>query len=68
MIQVVNYGENRGDFTYIDDTVEGVIRVLDRPSCQTATGKALLPIVAPATSVEDKMRGFVARYRDYFKI
>jgi UDP-glucuronate 4-epimerase len=27
-----NYGKHRRDFTYIDDIVEGVIRVLDKPS------------------------------------
>ncbi len=30
--QVFNYGKHRRDFTYIDDIVEGVIRVLDKPS------------------------------------
>ena len=29
-IQVFNYGQHRRDFTYIDDIVEGVMRVLDR--------------------------------------
>jgi UDP-glucuronate 4-epimerase len=29
-IDVYNYGKHRRDFTYIDDIVEGVIRVLDR--------------------------------------
>jgi UDP-glucuronate 4-epimerase len=31
-IQVFNYGKHRRDFTYIDDIVEGVIRVLDKPA------------------------------------
>lgn len=31
-IQVFNYGKHRRDFTYIDDIVEGVVRVLDRPA------------------------------------
>lgn len=31
-IEVFNYGRHRRDFTYIDDIVEGVIRVLDRPA------------------------------------
>ena len=35
-IQVFNYGKHRRDFTYIDDIVEGIIRVLDSP----ATGNA----------------------------
>ena len=31
-IQVFNFGKHRRDFTYIDDIVEGVIRVLDKPA------------------------------------
>jgi UDP-glucuronate 4-epimerase len=50
-IQVFNYGKHRRDFTYIDDIVEGVIRVLDRPapgnplwqSAQPDPGTSLAP-------------------------
>ncbi|MBM3453794.1 MAG: NAD-dependent epimerase [Bacteroidetes bacterium] len=31
-IQVFNFGKHRRDFTYVDDIVEGIIRVLDRPA------------------------------------
>jgi len=31
-IPVFNYGKHRRDFTYIDDVVEGVVRVLGRPA------------------------------------
>ena len=31
-IQVFNYGKHRRDFTYVDDIVEGVIRIIDRPA------------------------------------
>jgi UDP-glucuronate 4-epimerase len=31
-IQIYNYGKHRRDFTYIDDIVEGIVRVLDRPA------------------------------------
>lgn len=31
-IQVFNYGRHRRDFTYVDDIVEGLIRVLDQPA------------------------------------
>ena len=31
-IQIYNYGKHRRDFTYIDDIVEGIIRILDRPA------------------------------------
>ena len=31
-IKLFNYGNHRRDFTYIDDVVEGLIRVLDKPA------------------------------------
>jgi len=31
-ITVFNYGKHRRDFTYIDDIVEGITRVIDRPA------------------------------------
>jgi UDP-glucuronate 4-epimerase len=31
-IQVFNHGDMQRDFTYIDDIVEGTLRVLDKPS------------------------------------
>ncbi len=31
-IDVFNYGKHRRDFTYIDDIVDGVVRVLDKPA------------------------------------
>ena len=31
-IDVFNYGNHRRDFTYIDDIVEGIIRVIDQPA------------------------------------
>jgi len=31
-IKVFNYGKHTRDFTYIDDIVEGVVRVLDKPA------------------------------------
>jgi UDP-glucuronate 4-epimerase len=35
-IEVFNHGRMQRDFTYIDDIVEGVIRVLDRPAAPDA--------------------------------
>ncbi|MBF0620607.1 MAG: NAD-dependent epimerase [Magnetococcales bacterium] len=32
-IDVYNYGRHRRDFTYIDDVIEGTVRVLDRVAC-----------------------------------
>ena len=38
-IKVFNHGRMRRDFTYVDDIVEGVVRVLDRPpGAHPATG------------------------------
>tara|TARA_B100001287_G_scaffold62031_1_gene50114 strand:+ start:14838 stop:15848 length:1011 start_codon:yes stop_codon:yes gene_type:complete len=31
-IKVYNYGKHRRDFTFIDDIVEGILRVLDKPA------------------------------------
>lgn len=31
-IDVFNYGDHRRDFTYIDDIVEGIVRVIDQPA------------------------------------
>ena len=31
-VRVFNYGKHRRDFTYIDDIVEGIVRVLDKPA------------------------------------
>ena len=31
-IDVFNHGKHRRDFTYIDDIVEGIVRVLDKPA------------------------------------
>ena len=42
-IQVFNYGKHRRDFTYIDDIVEGVIRVLDTPAKPNMTWSGLDP-------------------------
>ena len=42
-IPVFNYGKHRRDFTYIDDIVEGVIRVLDCPAPPNPTWNGAQP-------------------------
>ena len=42
-IQVFNFGRHRRDFTYIDDIVEGVIRVIDRPATSSHNWNASRP-------------------------
>jgi UDP-glucuronate 4-epimerase len=39
-IQVFNHGTMRRDFTYVDDIVEGVVRVLERPPVPAAADAA----------------------------
>lgn len=47
-IDVFNYGNHRRDFTYIDDIVEGVIRVIDKPAQANANWTGANP--DPGTS------------------
>ena len=47
-IDVFNHGRHRRDFTYVDDIVEGVVRVIDRPASANAEWSAESP--DPATS------------------
>jgi UDP-glucuronate 4-epimerase len=47
-IQVFNYGKHRRDFTYVDDIVEGVIRVLDHPPATNPAWQSNAP--DPGTS------------------
>ena len=41
-IKIFNYGDMKRDFTYVDDIVEGIIRVMNRPPMK-ATGHDGLP-------------------------
>ena len=45
-IDVFNYGHHRRDFTYIDDIVEGIIRVLDRPAAGNPDWSSAAPDAA----------------------
>lgn len=47
-IEIFNNGNMSRDFTYIDDIVEGIVRVIDRPAVRNADWDALKP--DPASS------------------
>ncbi|CNG97455.1 UDP-glucose 4-epimerase [Yersinia thracica] len=47
-IQVFNHGKHRRDFTYIDDIIEGIVRVLDKPAQKNEGWNSNIP--DPATS------------------
>ena len=49
-IDVFNNGQMRRDFTYVDDIVEGVIRVLDRTPAPDADWRATSPDPASSSS------------------
>ena len=47
-IKVFNFGKHKRDFTYIDDIVEGMIKVIDRPAASEERWDSINP--DPATS------------------
>lgn len=47
-IDVFNYGKMQRDFTYVDDIVEGVVRVLNNPACPNDSFNTAAP--DPSTS------------------
>jgi UDP-glucuronate 4-epimerase len=47
-IKLFNHGNHRRDFTYVDDIVEGIIRVLDHPATPEENWNSANP--DPATS------------------
>lgn len=49
-IQVFNYGKHRRDFTYVDDIVEGIMRVLDRPAPRNPDWSGARPDPASSTA------------------
>ena len=42
-IDVFNNGHHKRDFTYVDDIVEGIIRVLDKPNTKNASWSGATP-------------------------
>jgi UDP-glucuronate 4-epimerase len=49
-IEVYNYGKMQRDFTYIDDIIEGVVRVLHRPPTEPFT------LATPESEINSKAR------------
>lgn len=47
-IDVFNHGKMQRDFTYVDDIVEGIVKVLDEPACPNKNFDTANP--DPATS------------------
>ena len=49
-IPVYNHGEMVRDFTYVDDIVEGVVRVIDHPAAPDPTWQAAAPNAATSNA------------------
>ena len=62
-IQVFNYGKHKRSFTYIDDIVEGVVRILEKPPA--ATNQKTKKPKNQNTMELDPSRSPVAPYRIY---
>ncbi len=49
-VSVFNFGKHRRDFTYVDDIVEGVLRVLDRPAPPNPDWQGIRPDPGSSTA------------------
>ncbi len=59
-IKVFNHGDMMRDFTYIDDIVEGVVRVLDKPATALTEGQPPYRIFNIGNSQPEQLLDFIA--------
>lgn len=59
-IKVFNQGDMMRDFTYIDDIVEGVVRVLDKPATALTEGQPPYRIFNIGNSQPEQLLDFIA--------
>ncbi|MBE9061011.1 NAD-dependent epimerase [cf. Phormidesmis sp. LEGE 11477] len=64
-IDVYNHGEMKRDFTYIDDVVEGIIRVMDHPPSPSTTAEATAQNEAATQSKVTSASDTSAPYKIY---
>ena len=60
-IQVYNHGRTLRDFTYIDDVVEGVVRVLDHPAAPNPVWSGDSPDAATSPAPTESTTSAIAR-------
>jgi UDP-glucuronate 4-epimerase len=58
-IKVFNYGRMQRDFTYVDDIVEGVVRVLSRPPAPPVAGAAPSAIYNVGNHIAVELETFI---------
>jgi UDP-glucuronate 4-epimerase len=63
-IKVFNYGDMQRDFTYIDDIVEGVIRVLDKPATPSTSIGAPYKLFNIGNNQPEKLLDFIGYLED----
>ncbi len=65
-IKVFNNGDMMRDFTYIDDIVEGVVRVLDKPATPEAGGNVPYRIFNIGNNAPEKLMDFIGTLENAF--
>ena len=65
-IKVFNHGDMMRDFTYIDDIVEGVIRVLDKPATPQEGGTVPYRVFNIGNSQPEKLMDFIGLMENAF--
>ena len=65
-IKVFNHGDMMRDFTYIDDIVEGVARVLDKPATPEANGKVPYRVFNIGNNQPEKLMDFIGVLENAF--
>ncbi|NBQ85506.1 MAG: NAD-dependent epimerase/dehydratase family protein, partial [Methylophilaceae bacterium] len=65
-IKVFNHGDMMRDFTYIDDIVEGVVRVSDKPATPEGNGSVPYRIFNIGNSQPEKLMDFIGIMEDAF--
>jgi UDP-glucuronate 4-epimerase len=65
-IKVFNHGDMMRDFTYIDDIVEGIIRVLDKPAMPQENVTAPYRIFNIGNSQPEKLMDFIGYMENAF--
>jgi UDP-glucuronate 4-epimerase len=65
-IKVFNHGDMMRDFTYIDDIVEGVVRVLDKPATAIAGSSVPYRLFNIGNSQPEKLMDFIGMLEKAF--
>lgn len=65
-IKVFNHGDMMRDFTYIDDIVEGVVRVADKPATPQANSSVPYRVFNIGNNQPEKLMDFIGMLEDDF--